>query len=147
MLLATSNDIPQGHKAGSRRHESNRIYANPLPLLFTEPEPSRVQSVLGLIGLSLTRIQNPHCEGFFDAATRSVWVSNSKDSMILWQRGFFGKGDLSRSEPSWLARQMNVRQTGRKRNVCSSYYIHLIFTQRCHIRRTDFRRNHCKAES
>jgi tRNA-splicing endonuclease subunit Sen2 len=40
-----------------------------------------------------------------------VWVSNDKDSLILWKRGFFGKGDLSRSEPSWLARQINARKS------------------------------------
>ncbi|KNZ75114.1 putative tRNA-splicing endonuclease subunit sen2 [Termitomyces sp. J132] len=32
--------------------------------------------------------------------------------MLLWRRGFFGKGDLSRSEPSWLARQINIRKAG-----------------------------------
>ncbi|KAL0953485.1 hypothetical protein HGRIS_004715 [Hohenbuehelia grisea] len=30
--------------------------------------------------------------------------------MTLWRRGFFGKGDLSRSEPSWLTRQINIRE-------------------------------------
>ncbi|KAG5637787.1 hypothetical protein H0H81_003179 [Sphagnurus paluster] len=34
--------------------------------------------------------------------------------MLLWRRGFFGKGDLSRSEPSWMARQINNRKTGGK---------------------------------
>ena len=29
--------------------------------------------------------------------------------MILWRRGFFGKGNLSRSEPSWLVRQSHIR--------------------------------------
>jgi len=33
---------------------------------------------------------------------------------VLWQRGFFGKGDLSRSEPSWLARQINARKMAKK---------------------------------
>ena len=34
--------------------------------------------------------------------------------MVLWRRGFFGKGDLSRSEPSWLARQLNLRKSAGK---------------------------------
>jgi len=46
--------------------------------------------------------------------TRSVWVLQSKDAILLWQRGFFGKGDLSRSEPSWLTRQINNRRAGGK---------------------------------
>jgi len=99
-------------KGGARRHEINKIYTNPLPLLFIEPPPSRVQSILGLLGLSLTRVEYPHCEGVFDPITHSVWVSNHDHSMILWRRGFFGKGDLSRSEPSWLARQINIRKSG-----------------------------------
>lgn len=102
-------------KGGARRHEINKIYSNPLPLLFIEPPPSRVRSILGLLGLSFTQVENPHCEGIFDPITRSVWVSNHEHSMVLWKRGFFGKGDLSRSEPSWLARQINIRKSGGKR--------------------------------
>jgi tRNA-splicing endonuclease subunit Sen2 len=114
------NSRPRGggaHKSGGRRYENNKIYADPLPLLFVEPPPSRIGSILGLLGLSLTRIENPHCEGIFDPVTRSVWVSNPEHSLILWRRGFFGKGDLSRSEPSWLARQINIRKSGGKRAV------------------------------
>lgn len=40
-----------------------------------------------------------------------------KDAMVLWQRGFFGKGDLSRSEPSWLARQINARKLAKKGEI------------------------------
>jgi tRNA-splicing endonuclease subunit Sen2 len=118
MSLINPSSRPRGTgapKGGARRHESNRIYANPLPLLFIEPPPSRVRSILGLLGLSLARVENPYCEGVFDPITRSVWVSNHEHSMILWRRGFFGKGDLSRSEPSWLARQINIKKSGGKR--------------------------------
>lgn len=113
MSLITPNTRSRGPtKFNGRRNENNRIYANPLPIIFAEPPSSRTRSVLGLLGLSLTQVVNPHCEGTFDAASRSVWIVERKDSMILWQRGFFGKGDLSRSEPSWLARQTNNRQKG-----------------------------------
>lgn len=116
MSLITPNTQSRGsQKIGARKQENNRIYAHPLPLLFIEPPPSRIGSVLGLLGLSLTRIENPHCEGVFDPVTRSVWVLRHEQSMILWRRGFFGKGDLSRSEPSWLARQINIRNSAGKR--------------------------------
>ncbi|PPQ79663.1 hypothetical protein CVT25_003237 [Psilocybe cyanescens] len=114
LITPSSRSRGGGGKGGARKHENNRIYANPLPLLFVEPPPSRIGSVLGLLGLSLTRVENPHCEGIFDPITRSVWVSNPAHSLILWRRGFFGKGDLSRSEPSWLARQINIRKSGGK---------------------------------
>jgi tRNA-splicing endonuclease subunit Sen2 len=102
-------------KSGSKRHENNRIYAHPLPLAFVEPLPSKIVSILAFLGLSLARVEHPHCEGILDPITRSVWVSNPDQSLILWRRGFFGKGNLSRSEPSWLARQINIRKNGGKR--------------------------------
>lgn len=117
MSLVQPNTRPKAsQKAPGRRSENNRIYANPLPIIFAdEPEhPSVLHKALGLLpGISLTRILNPHCEGVFDATTRSVWVTDMKHAMTLWQRGFFGKGDLSRSEPSWLARQVNARKQAR----------------------------------
>jgi len=111
-------------KGGGRRYENNKIYADSLPLLFVRPPPSRIGYILGLLGLSLTRIENLHYEGIFDLVTRSVWVSNPEHSLILWRQGFFGKGDLqSRSEPSWLPRQINIRKSGGKRAV----YIAIIY--------------------
>lgn len=123
-----SNRSMGTHKSGARRNENNRIYANPIPLIFSHPEPSPLNSILNLLGLSTTKVLNPHCDGYFDAATRSVWVSNGKDSMTLWRRGFFGKGNLSRSEPSWLARQINARQSraaGRKHIFLQ--YLHALY--------------------
>ncbi|KAJ3576460.1 hypothetical protein NP233_g418 [Leucocoprinus birnbaumii] len=104
-------------KFGSRKAETARLYAHPLPIVFSEKTdaPSRIQSILSFLGLSLSnRIDNPHCEGVFDPYTRSVWVSKSEDVLVLWRRGFFGKGDLSRSEPSWYTRQLNIRKSGGK---------------------------------
>ncbi|KIP08789.1 hypothetical protein PHLGIDRAFT_360380 [Phlebiopsis gigantea 11061_1 CR5-6] len=116
-LIGPSQPRKPSGKGGAHRAENNRIYANPLPLLFITPGNTRYISphrVLGLFGLSGVRIENPHCEGVLDPATRSVWITNSKDAMILWRRGFFGKGDLSRSEPSWYTRQVNARKAAGK---------------------------------
>lgn len=33
-----------------------------------------------------------------------VWIYDKPDQLTLWQRGFFGKGILSRSDPSWETR-------------------------------------------
>jgi tRNA-splicing endonuclease subunit Sen2 len=125
LIAPTQPKRPSG-KGGARKYENNRIYRNPLPLLFVPPPQAGYVSphrVLGLFGLSGVRIENPHCEGILDLATRSVWVINEKDAMILWQRGFFGKGDLSRSEPSWYARQVNVRKAAGK----CMYFIYHVF--------------------
>jgi len=34
---------------------------------------------------------------------------------VLWQRGFFGKGNLSRSEPTWREREMGKEKVRRVR--------------------------------
>lgn len=116
MSLITPSTRPKGpHKNNARRNENNRIYGNPLPLVFLDPPPTRIGSILSFLGCSLTRVINPHCEGIFDPTTRSVWIFNPGHSLILWRRGFFGKGNLSRSEPSWLARQINNRKSAGKR--------------------------------
>ncbi len=104
-------------KGGGKRNENNRIYSNPLPVLFHDSSPRPVRSLLSFVGLSLAKIESPECEGFFDPVTRSVWVPNPQHSTILWRRGFFGKGDLSRSEPSWLARQKSQRKSTRSNHL------------------------------
>ncbi|KAF9221369.1 hypothetical protein BS17DRAFT_263713 [Gyrodon lividus] len=119
-LIQPSSRSKFSQKSSARRTETNRIYSNPLPIILTEPsQPSLLHKALGLLGVSVTQILNPHCEGVLDLATRSVWVLNMKDAMVLWQRGFFGKGDLSRSEPSWLARQINARKQAKQGGVTS----------------------------
>lgn len=40
--------------------------------------------------------------GYFDSSSRSVHVTDPKCVRALWEMGFFGKGSLSRSEPTWL---------------------------------------------
>ncbi|KAI0825894.1 hypothetical protein BC629DRAFT_1451400 [Irpex lacteus] len=117
MSLIAPNNRPRGGgqgKGGPRRQQNNKLYSHPLPLLLVPPPRTRTSlvtsRVLGLCGFSSITVENPHCEGVLDRATKSVWVTNKKDAMILWRRGFFGKGDLSRSEPSWYTRQVNARK-------------------------------------
>ncbi|CDO75830.1 hypothetical protein BN946_scf184951.g28 [Trametes cinnabarina] len=117
MSLIAPSRAKGSQKFGARRTENHRIYAHPLPLVFLPPASDSLFSssrLLSLVGLSPTRVENPRCECVFDPATRSVWVTNERDSTILWRRGFFGKGDLSRSEPSWLTRQINARKAAGK---------------------------------
>ncbi|THH27382.1 hypothetical protein EUX98_g6802 [Antrodiella citrinella] len=106
---------PSGAKKfGGRKNENNRVYAAALPLLFANPEPSLSGKLCTFVGINTTQVLNPHCTGVLDVATRSVWILDTKDAKILWTRGFFGKGDLSRSEPSWFARQVNARKAAGK---------------------------------
>ncbi|KAI9765503.1 MAG: tRNA-splicing endonuclease subunit Sen2 [Geoglossum simile] len=51
----------------------------------------------------------PHFKGVFSPDTRSVHITEETTAKILWQQGFFGKGSLSRSEPTWLNREKRRR--------------------------------------
>lgn len=140
---------PPASKGRGRQKDLNRIYAYPLPILFSPSEPISYRAFpVGLFAFWQTRVENPHFEGIFDPYTRSVWVVNSAHSMTLWQRGFFGKGSLSRSEPSWLVRRIQEQQQISKK--CTST-LHLCFClmKPCHVlyssNSSDSRRNHCKA--
>lgn len=118
-LIQPSSRSKSSQKSSARRTENNRIYAHPLPIILSESsQPSFLRKTLNFFGISsVSDILNPHCHGVLDVATRSVWVLDMKDAMVLWQRGFFGKGDLSRSEPSWLARQINARKLAKRGEI------------------------------
>lgn len=50
----------------------------------------------------------PRCKGTYDPLTRSVFVTSPADRDVLFDRGFFGKGNLSRSEASWKTRRVKL---------------------------------------
>ncbi len=53
--------------------------------------------------------RQPTYHGTLDAETQSVHVVNALEMEELWLRGYFGKGSLSRSEPSWAIRNMRAQ--------------------------------------
>ena len=126
-LMAAIHQSTSQKKGGRKRNEINLIYANPLPITFSRIENRFAVTALGIFGISPTQVLNPRCEGTFDPITRSVWITNSRDSMILWRRGFFGKGNLSRREPSWLVRQSQLRATSGRRKHNNVYmWLHVL---------------------
>ena len=132
-------------RAGRRRNENNIIYANPLPITFSRVENKFAVTTLGIFGISPTRVLNPRCKGIFDPITRSIWITDPKDRMVLWRRGFFGKGNLSRSEPSWLVRLANSRSAAsRRKPLCPCGWQHVL---RTFSFRNDLRRGDSEAQS
>ena len=124
---STTRGVASQKKGGRKRNENNLIYANPLPITFSRIENKFAVTALGIFGISPTQVLNPRCEGTFDPITRSVWITNPRDSMILWRRGFFGKGNLSRSEPSWFVRQSHLRATSGRRKPNHVYmWLHVL---------------------
>lgn len=110
---AQSDNAPRLPRAS--RPNYNKIHAQSLPVK-TYPLPTLIpHNPLSLLQIAFTYIsqwllppssqpRDPLC-GYFSAETRSVHVTDEATARSLWEQGFFGKGSLSRSEPSWLERE------------------------------------------
>jgi tRNA-splicing endonuclease subunit Sen2 len=95
----------------SQRPNYHQIHSKPLPLA-TYPLPAFIaQNPLSYIRILYATISHylfppsSHAEifhGYFDPLTRSIHVTDIRSVRALWEMGFFGKGSLSRSEPTWL---------------------------------------------
>jgi tRNA-splicing endonuclease subunit Sen2 len=103
------------HRSLSRSQQLSRLYSLPAPLR-TFPLPTFVpQNPISLFHLIYTWVSQiihtpssyPETlyQGWFSLETRSVHVTDPKSIRDLWEQGFYGKGSLSRSEPSWLERE------------------------------------------
>ncbi|KAK4047407.1 tRNA splicing endonuclease subunit sen2 [Microbotryomycetes sp. JL201] len=117
---------PENLQASRKRIRGGpSIYANLLPL--TPPSlnptiPSFVTSLLSTV--PFLSLSPPRVDAVYDELTQTVWVSRPDDMMLLWRRGFFGKGTLSRSEPSWQRRVQNkiALLEGKEQDLTSEEY-------------------------
>ncbi|KAF2483328.1 hypothetical protein BDY17DRAFT_297269 [Neohortaea acidophila] len=111
---ASTQPGKRSQKAKARRRNL-AIHAKPLPL-ETHPLPAfHPSNPISLLRLCYAWISDALFSptshpardfvGYFSPETRSVHVTDPRCARILWQMGFFGKGTLSRSEPSWLKRE------------------------------------------
>lgn len=107
-------------------------YSQLLPLLPT-PRPSFRQFLSRGTTTLNRRTRIDEIEAEWDDITQSVWVKDEQDMTRLWRQGFFGKGFLSRSEPSWKRRVENRRAEFEGREKSESPF----FTLSCHISRPD----------
>ena len=105
---------PKNH----RRPNYNHIHRNllpleihPLPVLI----PHNPLSLLAIALSYLTQVILPPKQtlysGYFSSATSSIHVTEKNTVRRLWEMGFFGKGSLSRSEPTWLESQKRKGET------------------------------------
>lgn len=137
---AVATRQPATHSTAKRANASTSkasIYANPLPLYVHDEAASAIFALAWTISVSARSLlgkapRNPIDQsaflteklvGIWDHATNSVWVRPTsrkgkepqRDTTawmnLFWTRGFFGKGSLSRSEPTWFQREKN-RITG-----------------------------------
>jgi tRNA-splicing endonuclease subunit Sen2 len=125
--------VPRGFqgKGGRSKRDFNLLkYGTPLPLLLPssplhpdtssregsildpvhpEPAPSLKNTLAGL-GVRRAALV-PAIVGTLDADTGSVWVEG-EGMEVLFNRGFFGKGTLSRSDPNWRKRRVELVRGG-----------------------------------
>jgi tRNA-splicing endonuclease subunit Sen2 len=103
-----------------RPHRPNYalIHARPLPLAVYPLPPVVLHNPLSLLYAAyklLSHLLFPptsHAEvyeGAYSAASQSVHVRDPRHARALWEAGFFGKGSLSRSEPTWLQQERRRR--------------------------------------
>ncbi|KFY09051.1 hypothetical protein V492_05660 [Pseudogymnoascus sp. VKM F-4246] len=106
------NGRPRGP---TKSQQINKLYSHPTPLR-TFPLPTFVpHNPISLVQILYTWLQqaisppssHPQAlyQGVFSSELRSIHVTDERSIHALWREGFFGKGSLSRSEPSWLDRE------------------------------------------
>lgn len=97
---------PENLGSSSKRQRGLNIYSELLPLIPSSPTflSSFISSLLPHGTLSLSP---PQIEAIYDELTKVIMVQDQEDMKRLWKCGFFGKGSLSRSEPSWRKRVEN----------------------------------------
>lgn len=81
------------------------IEVHPLPVLIPHNPLSLAAIVLSYLTQVLAPPTQPTYNGYFSSATSSIHVTDPETSRKLWEMGFFGRGSLSRSEPTWLENQ------------------------------------------
>lgn len=120
---------PQIQGAGKKATQAKRkAFANPLPvgISFTQGNiqgASRTwwdwfnESTKWMTENLFTTA--PLYHGWYDPLTKSVWMRDKGEALNLWTHGFFGKGSLSRSEPTWNARKTAEREA-RERGVLTA---------------------------
>lgn len=141
---------PRGGKGGYSRYKANNLkFGTPLPILLptsplhpqhVEPEPfssfaapsssssspSSSTSIRYLLRSYLSGSSNgcinPRVVGTYDAMTRSVWVTDKAQRESLFERGFFGKGNLSRSDPSWAIRRAKELEGERDGHLSTLFF-------------------------
>lgn len=96
-----------------KRPNYHIIHADPLPLQVVSLPPLIPHNPLSLLHILYVYLFPPASSyahpsplyiATFSRTTCSVNVTDSISIQGLWCRGFFGKGNLSRSEPTWLTR-------------------------------------------
>lgn len=134
----------------AKRPNLNALYSNPLPVKVKALPPLFLHNPLSWIQyvaeyLFPEEVERIKCRAVIhkSAGVSIVKVLAGKDQDTLWSMGFFGKGTLSRSDPSWFTR------TSRRLNLEGSDQLPLTSEEITQVRRQErkkFKEERAKAE-
>lgn len=108
---------PNNKKRPPKKQKPNYtlIHSKPLPLQIHPLPAFHPTNPISLLRLTYAYLSQllatppshaaQQFQGNFSPETRSVHITNPVHARALWEMGFFGKGTLSRSEPSWVERE------------------------------------------
>lgn len=85
------------------------VHVSSVPVLIPHNPLSLVAVALSYLTCLISPPKQELYTAYFCSATSSVHVTDPQCIRALWEMGFFGKGSLSRSEPSWLEREKKRR--------------------------------------
>lgn len=112
-IPVAKNQIDKSFKPS--RPNYKQIHALPLPVKIYPLPPLIPHNPLSVLQIALTYflqlVAPPSShpkniyQGYLSPEARSIQILDEATTRILWEQGFFGKGSLSRSEPSWLDRE------------------------------------------
>ena len=87
------------------------VTVHPLPVLIPHNPLSIVAIALSYLLQVIIPPKRKVYKGYFSSATSSIHITDEATQRALWEQGFFGRGSLSRSEPTWLQNQQRMGQT------------------------------------
>ncbi|KAI1206825.1 uncharacterized protein F4807DRAFT_216203 [Annulohypoxylon truncatum] len=120
---STSSQVKEvkttNHRPNHKKVPLHQIYALPAPIrTFPLPSfyPNNPISLFHAVYAWVSQLVYPppsepaviH-QGIWSPETRSVHIKDPKSIRALWEQGFFGKGNYSRSEPNWFKREQARR--------------------------------------
>lgn len=125
------------------------LHALPLPLTTTPLPPLIPHNPLSLLHIIVAYLfpgtnshPSPLHVGTFYASTRAIHVTSQDTIKAFWNHGFFGKGSLSRSEPTWVIRRRRALGVIGLDEALTSEEV----TERRRGERKEFKRERARAE-
>lgn len=92
-----------------KRVKPNWPHLSPIPTLNPLLPASYLSYLCSYLFSAHASSSEPSLTATYDPFTRTTYATSESTVQALWQSGFYGKGNLSRSEPTWWVRDQNRR--------------------------------------